>query len=88
MVNEFYGDKARYHTYYFSIRGHLLTMMGHLPAEIWSHIADYLPPSALDAMNSTCSSLRRISIPSAAVKRIKGGIWQLYDGSYQKGVTD
>ncbi len=44
-------------------------MMGHLPAEIWSHIADYLPPSALDAMSSTSSSLRRMLIPSAAMKR-------------------
>ena len=41
----------------------------HLPAEIWSHIADYLPPSALDAMSSTSSSLRRMLIPSAAMKR-------------------
>lgn len=43
--------------------------MGHLPAEIWSHIADYLPPSALDAMNSTSGSFRRMLIPSAAMKR-------------------
>jgi len=44
-------------------------MMGHLPTEIWSYIADYLPPSALDAMTSTSSSLRRMLIPSAAMKR-------------------
>lgn len=43
--------------------------MGHLPAEIWSHIANYLPPSALDAMSLTSSILRRTLIPSAAMKR-------------------
>lgn len=43
--------------------------MGHLPAEIWCHIADYLPPSALDAMLSTSCRLRQTLIPSAAMKQ-------------------
>ena len=44
-------------------------MTGHLPAEIWSYIADYLPPSALESIISTSRGLRQILLPSAAVKR-------------------
>lgn len=43
--------------------------MGHLPAEVWCDIADYLPPSALDAVTSTSTTLRRILLPSVAIKR-------------------
>lgn len=43
--------------------------MGHLPAEIWCHIADYLPPNALDAITSTSTTLRRMLLPSPALKR-------------------
>ena len=69
MVNNSFGDKATYNIYQLQIRGRLPTMKRHLPAEIWSHIADYLPPNALDAMSSTSSTLRRMLIPSAAMKR-------------------
>ncbi len=43
--------------------------MVHLPAEIWCHIADYLPPSALDAMLSTSGRLRQTLVPSAAIRQ-------------------
>lgn len=69
MVGALSGDESWAKTYDFRIRGRLPTMMGHLPAESWSHIAGYLPPSALDATNSSSSAFQRMLIPSAAMNR-------------------